>query len=62
MVYRGRVENGAIRLKDAPALPDGAAVEVRLLAEAFWLPFVQKQLAAIAVLPEGWDSNRRIEP
>jgi hypothetical protein len=33
MVYRGRVENGVIRLEDAPALPEGAEVEVRLLAE-----------------------------
>ena len=32
MVYRGHVENGAIRLNDAPVLPDGAEVEVRLLA------------------------------
>ena len=33
MVYRGRVENRAIRLKEVPALPEGAEVEVRLLAE-----------------------------
>jgi len=33
MVYRGHVENGVIRLEDAPALPEGAEVEVRLLAE-----------------------------
>ncbi len=33
MVYRGHVDNGVIRLEDAPALPEGAEVEVRLLAE-----------------------------
>jgi hypothetical protein len=33
MVYRGHVENGVIRLEDAPALPEGAEVEVRLLAK-----------------------------
>jgi len=33
MVYRGRVENGVIRLEDAPTLPEGVEVEVRLLAE-----------------------------
>jgi hypothetical protein len=34
MVYRGHVENGLIRLEDGPALPEGIAVEVRLLAES----------------------------
>ena len=33
MVYRGHVENGLIRLEDAPILPEGVEVEVRLLAE-----------------------------
>jgi len=33
MVYRGHVENGMIRLEDAPTLPEGVEVEVRLLAE-----------------------------
>jgi hypothetical protein len=33
MVYRGHVENGMIRLEDAPLLPDGVAAEVRLLTE-----------------------------
>ena len=33
MVYRGRVENGAIRLEDAPVLPEGVEVEVHVLAE-----------------------------
>ena len=33
MTYRGHVENGTIRLDDAPTLPEGAQVEVRLLAE-----------------------------
>jgi hypothetical protein len=33
MVYRGRVENGVIRLEDAPSLPEGIAVEVRLIAD-----------------------------
>ena len=33
MTYRGHVENGVIQLEDAPALPDGVEVEVRLLAE-----------------------------
>ncbi len=33
MVYRGHVENGVIRLEDAPALPEGAEVEVRLVSE-----------------------------
>ena len=31
MVYRGHVENGAVRLDDVPVLPEGAQVEVRLL-------------------------------
>ena len=33
MVYRGRVENGVIRLEDAPTLREGIEVEVRLLTE-----------------------------
>ena len=33
MVYRGHVENGMVRLDDAPVLPDGMEVEVHLLAE-----------------------------
>ena len=33
MVYRGHVENGMIRLEDAPILPEGVAAEVRLLTE-----------------------------
>jgi hypothetical protein len=33
MVYRGRVENGVIRLEDRQILPEGAAVEVRFLPE-----------------------------
>ncbi len=33
MVYRGYVENGAIRLEGAPTLPEGAEVEVRLLGD-----------------------------
>ncbi len=33
MVYRGHVENGLIRLEDAPALREGVEVEVRLLTE-----------------------------
>jgi hypothetical protein len=32
MVYRGHVENGLIRLEDAPTLPEGIPVEVRLLS------------------------------
>ena len=31
MVYRGHVENGMIRLEDAPILPEGAEVEVHLV-------------------------------
>ncbi|MGD0653356.1 MAG: hypothetical protein ABSA16_03350 [Thermoguttaceae bacterium] len=34
MVYRGRVENGVIRLEDRQILPEGAAVEVRFLSES----------------------------
>jgi hypothetical protein len=33
MVYRGHVENGVIRLDDAPILPEGVKAEVRLLTE-----------------------------
>jgi hypothetical protein len=33
MVYRGRVENGTIRLDDAPQLPEGTEVEVHLVTE-----------------------------
>jgi hypothetical protein len=33
MVYRGHVENGMVRLEDAPMLPEGVRVEVRVLAE-----------------------------
>ena len=33
MVYRGHVENGMIRLEDAPILPEGVRAEVRLLTE-----------------------------
>jgi hypothetical protein len=31
MIYRGHVENGMIRLNDAPPLPEGAEVEVQLV-------------------------------
>jgi hypothetical protein len=33
MVYRGRVENGVIRLEDRQILPEGAVVEVHFLNE-----------------------------
>ena len=33
MVYRGHVENGAIRLEDGPTLREGIEVEVHLLTE-----------------------------
>ena len=33
MVYRGHVENGVIRLEDAPQLPEGTEVEVYLVTE-----------------------------
>ena len=33
MIYRGHVENGMIRLNDAPPLPEGAEVEVRLVGD-----------------------------
>ncbi len=33
MVYRGRVENGVIRLDDRQTLPEGAVVEVHFHAE-----------------------------
>jgi hypothetical protein len=33
MVYRGHVENGVIRLDNAPTLPEGVEAEVRLLTE-----------------------------
>ena len=33
MTYRGHVENGVIRLVDAPILPEGVEAEVRLLTE-----------------------------
>ncbi|MGO8690371.1 MAG: hypothetical protein ACLQLG_12120 [Thermoguttaceae bacterium] len=33
MVYRGHVENSLIRLDHSAMLPEGVAVEVRLLAE-----------------------------
>ena len=33
MIYRGHVENGVIRLDNATALPEGAQVEVRLVAD-----------------------------
>ena len=31
MVYRGRVENGLVRLLDSPLLPEGAEVQVHLV-------------------------------
>ena len=33
MTYRGHVENGVIRLEDAPILPEGVEAEVRLFME-----------------------------
>ena len=33
MVYRGRVQNGQIRLDGDPALPEGASVELNLIEE-----------------------------
>jgi hypothetical protein len=65
MVYRGHVENGVVCLEDSPMLPEGAEVEVRLIAEAAsrpWLPFVRKQLRAIEGLPDGWDSHGAPRP
>ena len=42
MVYRGHVENGLIRLEDAPTLPEGVEVEVRLLAASTFRDEEQK--------------------
>jgi hypothetical protein len=33
MVYRGHIENGVVLVDDAASLPDGARVEIRVLAE-----------------------------
>jgi hypothetical protein len=33
MVYRGHVENGAVRLDDVSSLPEGTQVEVHVLPE-----------------------------
>jgi hypothetical protein len=33
MTYRGHVENGVILLEDAPTLPEGAELEIRVVAE-----------------------------
>lgn len=33
MVYRGHVENGLVRLEDAPQLAEGTVVEVRLITQ-----------------------------
>jgi hypothetical protein len=34
MIYRGRVEDGVIRLEGSATLPEGAEVEVQLVEEA----------------------------
>ncbi len=59
MVYRGHVENGMVRLDDSPALPEGAAVEVRLLsgvtpqAEAGKIPSIYERLKHFVGKVEG---------
>lgn len=58
VVYRGHVENGAIRLEDAPTLPEGVGVEVRLLsddqsAEQEDMPSIYETLKDFAGKAEG---------
>jgi hypothetical protein len=45
MVYRGHVENGMIRLEDAPILPEGVEAEVRLLTED--LPGEEEKVSSV---------------
>jgi hypothetical protein len=64
MVYHGHIENGIIILDDAPQLPDGAKVELRLIApraeepskkEPPWFKFI----GAIKDMPP--DASQRID-
>jgi len=64
MVYHGHIENGTIVLDDAPQLPDGAKVELRLIApraeeplkkEPPWFKFI----GAIKDMPP--DASQRID-
>ena len=62
MVYRGRVENGVIRLEGSVTLPEGAEVRVELAAPAKEefdpnAPTIEDKLRAIwADVPqEEWD-------
>jgi hypothetical protein len=60
MVYHGHTENGQIVLDEAPLLPDGMRVEVKLLEEAPkserpWL----KYLGAIKDMPP--DASQRVD-
>ena len=52
MVYRGHVENGMIRLEDAPVLPEGLPAEVRLLADGSSHEEQQKAPSVCEVLRE----------
>lgn len=45
--YMGTVENGSIRVDDAPALPEGARVKI-VLEEAVVRPTIWEKLLAIA--------------
>lgn len=60
MVYHGHIENGRIVLDEAPSLPHGAKVEVKLLEEA---PMVErpwlKFLGAIKDMPH--DASQRVD-
>jgi predicted DNA-binding antitoxin AbrB/MazE fold protein len=56
MVYRGRVENGIIRLEASVVLPEGAEVPVELAASAKEqfdpnAPTIEEKLAAIVTFP-----------
>jgi len=60
MVYHGHIENGHVVLDQAPLLPEGAKVEVKLVDEAAkaerpWL----KYLGAIKDMPP--DSSQRVD-
>ena len=53
MVYRGRVKNGVVVLDEPVSLPDGAVVEVALLAESNEKPTLGQKLMKYAGKAKG---------
>ena len=53
MTYRGRIQNGQIKLEEAPLLPEGAEVRVEIIANDDARPTVWEKLNQIAGTAKG---------